>query len=65
MFYRAGDCASSLENLRITEEKILKCSAHIILSVDHVFRNTEHKIGVQKLLHVNAGEKVFSSHILE
>ena len=55
----------ALENLGITEEKILKFSAHIILcvnrAVDKVFRNTEQKIGVQKLLHVNAGEKVFSS----
>ena len=62
---RAGDCASLLENLGITEEKILKCSAHIILGVDHaidkVFRNTEQNIGVQKLLYVNAGVKVFSS----
>ena len=39
------DCASLLENLHITEEKILKCSVHIILGVDNavdkVFRNTE------------------------
>ena len=54
-----------LETLGITEENILKCSAHIILGVDHavdkVFRKTEPNIGVQKLLHVNAGDKVFSS----
>ena len=29
MFDRAGDCASLLENLGITKENILKCSAHI------------------------------------
>ena len=45
----------------MTEEKILKCTAHIILGADHatikVFKNTEQKIGVQKLLNVTAGEK--------
>ena len=62
---QAGDCATLLENLGVTKEKILKCSAHIILGADHaadkVFKNTEQKIGVQKLLHVTAGEKVFTS----
>ena len=42
---RAGDCASHLDNLGITVEQILKCSANIILGVDHVLdkviRNTE------------------------
>ena len=59
MSHRDGDCASLLENLGITEENILKCSAHIILGVDHavdkVFTNTEQNNGVI------AGEKVFSS----
>ena len=48
MFDRAGDCASLLENLGITEENILKFSAQNILGVDHavdkVFRNTEQKM---------------------
>ena len=51
---RAGDCGKLLEGLGIEEEKILKCCAHVILGVDHsidkVFRDTEGKIGVQKLL---------------
>jgi maleate cis-trans isomerase len=62
---RAGDCATLLENIGVTEEKILKCSAHIILGADHaadkVFKHTEQKIGVQKLLNVTAGVKVFTS----
>ena len=62
---RAGDCGTLLEYLGVDPEKILKCSAHIILGIDHacdkVFCNIEQKIGVQKLLHNSAGEKVFSS----
>ena len=45
----------------MTKEKILKCTSRIILGADHaadkVFKNTEQKIGVQKLLNVAAGEK--------
>ena len=44
---RAGDCTTLLQHLGVTEEKILKCSAHIILGADHaadkVFKNTEQK----------------------
>ena len=62
---RAGDCATLLDNLGIQSNQIIKCSAHNILGVDHacdkVFRNIEQKIGVQKLLKVTAGEKVFTS----
>ena len=58
---RAGDCATLFRSLGVTEEKILKCTAHIILGADHaadkVFKNTEQKIGFQKLLNVTAGEK--------
>ena len=32
---RAGDCATSLEHLDVTDDKSLKCSAHLILGVDH------------------------------
>ena len=62
---QAGDCATLLQHLGVTEEKIPKYSAHIILGADYaadkVFKNTKQKIGVQKLLNVNAGEKVFTS----
>lgn len=62
---RAGDCSTLLQHLGIDDSKILKCCGHVILGVDHaidkVFRNTEQKIGVQNLLQVSAGEKVFSS----
>ena len=62
---RAGDCGKLLEGLGIEEEKILKCCAHVILGVDHsidkVFRDTEGKIGVQKLLDVSAAQKAFLS----
>ena len=54
-----------LDNLDIDEQKILKCNAHVILGVDHaadkVFRQTEQSIGIQKLIDVKAGEKVFVS----
>ena len=44
---------------------MLKCSAHIILGIDNaidkVYRNFEQKIGVQKLLDVTGGEKIFIS----
>ena len=62
---RAGDCATFLESLDVENEKVLKCCAHLILGVDHacdkVFKSTEQKIGVQKLLNLSAGDKAFSS----
>ena len=62
---RAGDCSALLKELGIETEKILKCSAHIILGIDHaidkVFKTTEQKIGVHKLLEISAGHKAFSS----
>ena len=62
---RAGDCAAMLENLGIEEEKMLKCNAHVILGVDNaadkVFRQVEQSIGIQKLIDVKVGDKVFVS----
>ena len=62
---RAGECDSLLQNLGVDQSKMLKCSAHIILGIDHaidkVYRNFEQKIGVQKLLEVTGGEKIFLS----
>ena len=62
---RAGDCGTLLQFLGVEPEKVLKCSAHLILGIDHacdkVFRDIEQKIGVQKLLQISAGDKVFSS----
>ena len=62
---RAGDCETFLQELEIEEQKIIKCCAHLILGVDHacdkVFKDTEQKVGVHKLLNLNAGEKAFSS----
>ena len=60
---RAADCEVLLKELGVDPRKILKCSAHIILGVDHaidkVFKNTEQKIGIQNLLEITAGEKIF------
>ena len=62
---RAGECDSLLQNLGVEQSKMLKCSAHIILGIDNaidkVYRNFEQKIGVQKLLDVTGGEKIFMS----
>ncbi|KAL4219994.1 Cullin-2 [Mactra antiquata] len=62
---RAGDCNTLLQNLGVSEEKAIKCCAHLILGVDHacdkVFRNTEQHIGIQNLIKITAGEKVFCS----
>ena len=62
---RAGDCSVLLEKLGVESDKILKCSAHLILGIDHaidkVFRTTEQKIGVHKLLEISAGHKAFTS----
>ena len=42
---------------------MLKCCNHILLGIDHavdkVFRDTEIKIDVQKLLDVSVGQKAF------
>ena len=62
---RAGECESLLQNLGVDHSKMLKCSAHIILGIDHaidkVYRNVEQKIGVHNLLEVTGGEKIFMS----
>lgn len=62
---RAGDCGVFLEELGVIDEKILKCSGHLVLGVDNaadnIFRQVEQKIGVQKLLDISAGEKAFRS----
>lgn len=62
---RAGDCEVLFQNLGVEVSQMLKCCAHIILCVDHgtdkVFRDIEQKIGVQQLLQVTAGEKIFTS----
>ena len=62
---RAGDCGTLLKELGIEFDKILKCCAHVILGIDHacdkVFKETEQKIGVQKLLDLSAGQKAFCS----
>ncbi|KAK6168581.1 hypothetical protein SNE40_019782 [Patella caerulea] len=62
---RVGDCGTLLESLVIEGDRVIKCCAHVILGADHaidkVFRDTEQKIGVQNLLHLSAGERVFSS----
>ena len=62
---RAADCDVLLHNLGVEPSRRSKCCVHIILAVDHaidkVFRNTEQKIGVNWLLSVTAGEKVFMS----
>lgn len=65
---RAGDCGTMFKELIVEEKNILllKCNAHVILGIDHaadkVFRDAEQKIGVQKLIDVKVGKKVFSSH---
>ena len=62
---RAGECEGLLQNLGVDQSKLLKCSAHIILGIDHaidkVYRNIEQKIGVHHLLEVTGGEKIFMS----
>ena len=58
---RSGDCSVLLKNLRVENEKILKCCAHVILGMDYainkVFWDTEQRIGIQKLLDVRAEQK--------
>ena len=62
---RAGECETLLQNLGVDKGQMLKCSAHIILGIDHaidkVYRNVEQKIGVHQLLEVTGGEKIFLS----
>jgi len=62
---RAGDCSIMLQHLGVEEDKRLKCNAHVILGADNaadkVFRDVEQSIGVEKLIEVKAGEKIFSS----
>lgn len=62
---RAADCEKFFDVLGVEEKKVLKCCAHLILGIDYaidkVFRDTEIKIGVQKLLNVSAGQKPFLS----
>ena len=57
---RAGDCSTFLDSLGIEEENALKCSAHLILGVDHaiekVLKSFEQKIGMHKLLDIIAGD---------
>ena len=59
---RGSDLDLLLDNLHIEKSKRLKCCAHIILGIDNaidkVMKNTEQMKGVQKLLHLTAGEKV-------
>ena len=61
---RAADCDVLLQNLGVDPSKMLKCCALIIFGIDHaidkVFKNTEQKIGVHRLLEVSAGEKIIS-----
>ena len=62
---RTGDCGKMIEELGAEDGKILKCSGHLILAVDHVFdkvfREIEPKIGVQQLMKLSARDKVFNS----
>ena len=61
---RAGDSDTMLDALDVTEERRLKCNAHPLLAVqnaiDKTFKDEETKIGVQKLISVDAAH-VFSS----
>ena len=60
---RAGDVRVMLRELGIEDEKVLKCTAHIILCCDYVmdkiFRQNECDIGVNNLLNVSAGTQHF------
>ena len=62
---RAGDCGTMLEHLQIEDEKLVKCSAHIILGADNaadkVFKNVESQIGVHKLMSISAGDKIYNA----
>ena len=60
---RSADGDVVMEQLNISEEKILKCNAHIILAIekaiDSVLLDLESEIGSDKLLGPGAGNKAF------
>ena len=62
---RSADGDVVLQNLGIDEQKILKCSAHIILcideAIDSVLRDVESKIGRDLLAGDGIGNKAFQS----
>ena len=62
---RAGDCGTMLENLNISSDKLVKCSGHVVLggdnAADKVFRNTEQRLGIHKLMALSAGERIYNS----
>ncbi|KAK6194847.1 hypothetical protein SNE40_000387 [Patella caerulea] len=64
---RAQDCKKLLQHLDIQPERTLKCCAHLILGVDSaidkVFRDTETKIGLDKLINCNNILKSASSSV--
>ena len=60
---RSADGDVVMEELQISEEKILKCNAHIILAiekaVDSVLLYLESQVGNDKLIGTGAGNKAF------
>ena len=60
---RASDCDTLMSNLSIEANKTLKCCAHLLLCIDHaidkIFRETESKIGTEKLI---SAEKILRSN---
>ena len=62
---RSGDGDVVMEKLGVDDQKILKCSAHIILcvdkSIDFVYLEVESSIGRDKLIGVNIGSMSFTS----
>ncbi|KAK6195771.1 hypothetical protein SNE40_001128 [Patella caerulea] len=54
---RAADCTALFHNLQIANDKILKCCAHLILCIDYAvdktFKETELKMGFDKLIQAN------------
>ena len=62
---RSGDGDVGMRNLGVDEQKILKCSAHIILCIDKcidsVYLEVESSIWRDKLIGVNIGNMVFTS----
>ena len=58
MVDRAGDGAVMLQDLEVEEERRVNCNAHVILCesncLDQVFKETEDKIGREKLISTNA-----------
>ena len=61
---RGSELDKLLENLDVDESKRIKCCAHIILGIDNaiakVFKDTEQQIGIQKLMQISVGQKVFT-----